>query len=200
MSLRIHFKVAIPDDSARIARLVQVAFNHVDVKWTGPDITLNRNFSMTSEEVLAIISNPNAVFLMAATGDGTPVGAVAAIKRTEKLARFALLVVDPAFQAIGIGRRVLEQAEKYALSMWNAKILGLNALNTRGLLIKWYEKRGYAKTGEKSELPAKVMGGLALAKDVHFVEMEKHIKDVHVDGIEQPESRNFFETIVVVRC
>ncbi|KAL1594642.1 hypothetical protein SLS60_010403 [Paraconiothyrium brasiliense] len=174
-NIELHFRVATPDDAAQIAQLVQAAFRHQDTRWTGPDIELNRRFTMTPEEVLSTINNPNAVFLMATANDGTLVGAMATIKKTEELARLAMLAVDPAVQARGLGRRVLANAEEYAIKTWGVKMLGLNALNTRGLLIEWYERRGYVKTGETSPFPVEAFKELELPKDLHFVEMEKQV-------------------------
>ncbi|KAG9197134.1 hypothetical protein G6514_002247 [Epicoccum nigrum] len=182
---QIHFRVAHPNDSFRVAQLVQVAFRHLDIKWTGPDIELNRNFTVTPEEILTIIGNSSAAFLMATSEGGSLVGVVAVMKRTEDVARIALLAVDPKHQAAGIGLHILDHAEHYAVTTWDVKTVGLNALSTRGFLIGWYEKRGYTKTGERSELPAKAVDGLTLSKDVHFVEMEKQVDRAHVSQKEQ---------------
>ncbi|KAF2449215.1 acetyltransferase [Karstenula rhodostoma CBS 690.94] len=174
-TLPLHFKVATPDDAAQIAKLVQSAFRHQDIKWTGPDIELNRRFTTTPAQPLAIITNPDAAFLMATTADGTLVGAMAAVKKTEQLARLAMLAVDPTLQAGGIGRRVLAQTEEFAVETWGVKKLGLNALNTRELLVEWYERRGYVRTGERSEFPAEGLRELGIVKEVFFVEMEKAV-------------------------
>ncbi|KAJ4359534.1 uncharacterized protein N0V89_000089 [Didymosphaeria variabile] len=175
-NIQLHFRVATPDDAAQVAQLVQAAFRHQDARWTGPDAELNRRFTMTPVEVLSTITNPDAVFLMATNDKGTLVGAMATIKKIEELARMAMLAVDPAFQAGGVGRRVLAHAEEYAINTWGVKNLGLNALNTRGLLIEWYERRGYVKTGETSPFPVEAFKELELPEDLHFVEMEKNVE------------------------
>ncbi|EUC39783.1 hypothetical protein COCMIDRAFT_41775 [Bipolaris oryzae ATCC 44560] len=171
---QIYFRVARSDDSSRIAWLVQAAFQRLDIKWTGPDVELNRNFTVAPEDILTIIDNSNAAFLIATTESDFLIGGVAVIKRTKDLARLALLAVNPTHQAVGIGRRILEQAEYYAVNTWDTKTFGLNALSTRCLLIEWYEKRGYRRTGERLELSAaRAVEGLTLSKDLHFVEVEK---------------------------
>lgn len=179
---QLHFSVATPDDAAQIAHLVQAAFRHQDIKWTGPDVELNRTFIMTTEEALATVNNPNAAFLMAATEDNTLLGTMAAFKKTDELARLAMLAVDPKLQASGIGVRVLMYAEEYAVRTWGVKKIGLDALNTRGLLIEWYERKGYVKTGEKSPFPAAASRGLNVTKDLHFVEMEKEVGGGNIAG------------------
>ena len=139
---------------------------------------------MTAEEVLPTINNPAAAFLVATTTTNddnddttTIIGTMAAIKKTSSLARLAMLAVDPSLQASGLqlGRRVLAHAESYAINTWGVTTLGLDALNTRGLLIEWYERRGYVKTGETSPFPVEALKGLEVevTKDLHFVEMEK---------------------------
>ncbi|KAJ4295582.1 hypothetical protein N0V90_007595 [Kalmusia sp. IMI 367209] len=173
-SIPIQFRVATPDDAVQIAQLVQAAFRADDSResWTA-DVELNRSFTMKPEEALATINNPNAAFLMAITNDDTLIGAIATIKRSKELARFAMLAVDQTYQRNGLGRRVLEHAEEYAQKTWGVKKLGLNALNTRELLIGWYERRGYVRTGEKSPFPVEAFKNLDLPRDLHFVEMEK---------------------------
>jgi ribosomal protein S18 acetylase RimI-like enzyme len=174
-NIQIHFRVAHPNDSFRVAQLVQAAFRHLDVRWTGPDVELNRNFTVTPEEILTTVGSSDAAFLMATSEGGSLIGVVAVIKRNKDVARIALLAVDPKHQAAGIGLHILDHAEHYAVDTWDVKTVGLNTLSTRGLLIGWYEKRGYTKTGERSELPSKAVDGLTLSKDVHFVEMEKQV-------------------------
>ncbi|KAL5405235.1 hypothetical protein PMIN03_008613 [Paraphaeosphaeria minitans] len=170
---QLNLRVATADDAAPIAQLVQSAFRHQDIAWTGPDTELNRTFTMTPEEALATITNPNAAFLMATTDDGALVGCMATFKKTDELARVAMLAVDPTLQAGGVGRRVLSHAEEYAIKNWGVKTLGLNALHTRELLLKWYEKRGYVRTGETSPFPVQALRGLGIEQDLYFVEMEK---------------------------
>ena len=176
----LSFQVASPDDATRIAQLIQAAFRSEDngVAWVGPHVELNRTFTMTPEEVLSIINNPDAAFLMAIASDGTLVGTAAAIKRNNELARVAYLAVDQTYQRGGLGRQILEYAEEYVLRTWAVEKIGLNALHNRGLLIEWYEKRGYVRTGEKSPFPVKAFRGLDLPADLHFVEMEKEVKNV----------------------
>ncbi|OAG12348.1 acyl-CoA N-acyltransferase [Paraphaeosphaeria sporulosa] len=170
---QLNFNIATPSDAAQIAQLVQSAFRHQDIAWTGPDTELNRTFTMTPEQVLTTINNPNAVFLMATTDDGNLVGCMATFKKTEELARLAMLAVNPTLQAGGVGGRILSHTEEYAIKTWGVKKLGLNALHTRELLLKWYEKRGYVRTGETSPFPVQALRGLGIEKDLYFVEMEK---------------------------
>lgn len=181
-NIQINFKIATQDDASQIAQLIQSAFRHQDITWTGPDTELNRNFTMTPAEALSTITNPNAVFILATIPDGTIVGCMATFKKTGDLARLAMLAVDPTLQAGGIGRRILAQTEEYAVKTWSVKKLGLNALNTRELLLGWYEKSGYVRTGETSAFPVEVMRGLGIKKDLHFVEMEKVVGGDEVAG------------------
>ncbi|KAK3210243.1 hypothetical protein GRF29_44g2091010 [Pseudopithomyces chartarum] len=173
----LNFHVATANDASQIAQLIQAAFRAEDngTAWTGPDVVLNRTFTLTPEEVLSTINNPEAEFLIAKTEDGTLVGAMAAIKRSDELARLAMLAVDQSYQRSGLGRRVLANAEDYVQKNWGVKKIGLNALNTRGLLLEWYERQGYVRTGEKSPFPVKAFRDIELPEDLHFVEMEKDL-------------------------
>ncbi|KAF1965712.1 acetyltransferase [Bimuria novae-zelandiae CBS 107.79] len=176
-NIELKFQVAVPEDANRIAHLVQAAFRAEDngASWIGPDVALNRSFTMTSEEVLSTINNPNAACIMVTTSEDILVGVMAAIKRSDKLARLANLAVDQRYQRGGLGRRVLAHAEEYVQKKWGVEKIGLNALSTRSLLIEWYESRGYVRTGDKSPFAVERLEELGLSKDLHFVEMEKFV-------------------------
>lgn len=169
------FRVATPSDATQIAALIQAAFRAEDngVDWIGDHAELNRTYTMSPEEVLSTIEKPGSAFLMATSADESLVAAVATTKRNDELARIAYLVVDQTCQRGGLGLRTLSNAEEYVRKTWNVKKIGLNALSTRSLLIKWYERRGYVQTGEKTPFPIQAFRSLKLPEDLHFVEMEK---------------------------
>lgn len=173
----LNFRIATANDAPQIAKLIQISFRAEDngIAWTGPEVELNRTFTITPEEVLSTINNPEAEFLIATTDNSTLVGVMAAIKRSNELARLAMLAVDPSYQRTGLGRRVLANAEEYAQTNWVIKKTGLNALNNRGLLIEWYERQGYVRTGEKTPFPVKAFRDIELPEGLHFVEMEKSL-------------------------
>lgn len=55
--------------------------------------------------------------------------------------------VSPVLQGKGVGRALLEEAEVLAKE-FNCYTITITVISTRVELIRWYERRGYAFTGE----------------------------------------------------
>lgn len=72
---------------------------------------------------------------------------------TEGAAYFGMFSVDPTLQGGGVGRLVLEEAERIARTEWAADTLELTVIDLRTELIEWYERRGYERTGTFKEFP-----------------------------------------------
>lgn len=84
-----------------------------------------------------------------------------------------LLSVDPALQAAGLGRRLLEAADVHCKARGGRQI-EITVIQLRDVLIGWYMRRGYAPTGERRPFPygdARV--GTPRRTDLHFVVLAK---------------------------
>jgi len=64
----------------------------------------------------------------------------------------AMLTVRPDRQDGGLGRTLLAAAEDFARAR-GAKRMRITVVHQRGELIAWYERRGYALTGETEPFP-----------------------------------------------
>jgi ribosomal protein S18 acetylase RimI-like enzyme len=64
-----------------------------------------------------------------------------------------MLTVRPDLQAAGLGRRLLEAAERYAAAELGATRIEMTVIGVRAELIAWYERRGYLRTGERRPFP-----------------------------------------------
>lgn len=64
-----------------------------------------------------------------------------------------MFAVDPGRQGQGIGDRLLSEAERYAASRWGVSEVFLTVIAQRPELIAWYERRGFAPTGETEPFP-----------------------------------------------
>jgi predicted N-acetyltransferase YhbS len=86
-----------------------------------------------------------------------------------------LLTVRPGLQDQGIGRALLSASEEFARAR-GAKRVRMTVVNLRYSLIAWYQRRGYALTGENEPFPTgDERFGKPLRDDLHFVVMEKEI-------------------------
>jgi ribosomal protein S18 acetylase RimI-like enzyme len=64
-----------------------------------------------------------------------------------------MFAVRPGLQNSGLGRRVLDAAERRARALWDAREMQMTVISVRDELIAWYERRGYRRTGEKRPFP-----------------------------------------------
>lgn len=71
----------------------------------------------------------------------------------EGAAYFGMFSVRPGLQGGGVGRALLDEAERIAREEWRAEGLELTVIHLREELIQWYERRGYERTGERKHFP-----------------------------------------------
>lgn len=64
-----------------------------------------------------------------------------------------LLTVDVDQQSKGVGRFLLERAERYAIEIMKAVGIQMYVLSIRNELINWYLRQGYRPTGERVPYP-----------------------------------------------
>jgi ribosomal protein S18 acetylase RimI-like enzyme len=86
-----------------------------------------------------------------------------------------LFTVSPALQKQHLGRGLLGAAEEFAKSR-GARSIRLDVLSVRDTLIAWYERRGYARTGETEPYPyGDNRFGTPLREDLEFIILQKQL-------------------------
>lgn len=86
-----------------------------------------------------------------------------------------MLTVRPDIQARQLGRGLLKAAEAYAAAA-GAKRVRMTVVHIRDTLIAWYERRGYALTGQRLPFPyGNERFGKPLRDDLEFVVLEKGV-------------------------
>ncbi len=99
---------------------------------------------------------------------------VALTDRSDGLAYLGMLTVDPARQSAGLGRLILAAAEDHAADHFAATRIEMTVIAQRAELIAWYERRGYAQTGERRPFPAHdPRFGLPQRDDLEFVVLKR---------------------------
>lgn len=92
------------------------------------------------------------------------------------VAYFGLFAVEPAHQAGGIGRRVLDYAERLAARRWRVSGMEMQVIAQREDLVAWYVRRGYALTKERRAFPYdELVNGVALRSDLYFAVLTKDV-------------------------
>jgi len=86
-----------------------------------------------------------------------------------------LLTVRPDLQNRQLGRALLAAAEDFARND-GARRMRMTVVNVRDTLIAWYQRRGYALTGERRPFPyGDERFGRPLRDDLQFVVLEKYL-------------------------
>lgn len=104
-------------------------------------------------ELEAMLADPAVTILTAREGDAI-IGCVALTRKDARLAYLGMLCVRPDLQSAGLGRRLLDAAEDHAGAQGIAAI-EMTVIDCRDSLIAWYERRGYARTGETRPFPVR---------------------------------------------
>lgn len=105
----------------------------------------------TTEEVLARqLTNPAATILTIRADDQLK-GCVFLEQQGDDL-YLGMLTVDPSSQAQGIGRKLIDASEQYALARGCSAVI-MTVITLRHELIAWYERRGYQRTGILKPFP-----------------------------------------------
>ena len=87
-----------------------------------------------------------------------------------------MLTVRPDLQARQLGRTLIAEAEAYAASH-GARRMRMSVINMRDTLIAWYERRGYARTGETLPFPyGDERFGVPKRSDLRFEVLEKALE------------------------
>ncbi|WP_368039480.1 GNAT family N-acetyltransferase [Sphingomonas sp. ID1715] len=121
----------------------------------------------------AILADP-AQRLLVAEEDGALIGCVQITDKGSGTAYLGLLTVDPARQAGGLGRRLLDAAEVTAGEVFGSERMEMSVIRQRLELTDYYRRRGYLLTGEERPFPLDdPRFGLPQRRDLAFVVLEK---------------------------
>ncbi len=104
------------------------------------------------EALTQTLAAPGTVVLLDAE-DGKPIACVQLERTGEADCYLGMLTILPTLQGGGCGRQLLDAAERWAADHWGARSVYMTVIVQRCELIAWYERRGYARTGEFKPFP-----------------------------------------------
>lgn len=163
-------------DVPRLHALIESAYRGESATkgWTHESYLLGGQ--RTDEASLeAIIVDPAARIIVVDEGTGI-IGCVQIGDQGCGTSYLGLLAANPNAQAGGIGSRLISAAEREAASLFNAMRIEMTVIGRRHELIAYYERRGYAQTGETRPFPYDdERFGVAQSRDLDFVVLEKAI-------------------------
>lgn len=164
-------------DLPALLELVQAAYRGDTARrgWTHEADLLGGQ--RTDAEALGeVLDDPHAAVLLA-DGDGAPAGCVQVTDLRGGGSYLGLLSVRPDLQAGGLGRRLVEAAERHARDRFGARRMEMTVIRQRGELIRWYQRRGYRLTGEERPFPLdNPRFGLPLTRELVFVVLDRALQ------------------------
>ncbi len=170
----MHLDSATGADLPMLHALIESAYRGESAKigWTHEADLLGGQ--RTDEQELAeLLADPRRRLLVLRDGDSLR-GCVALADKGDGLAYLGMLTIDPPQQATGLGRMLLAAAEDHAAADWGTTRIEMTVIAQRPELIAWYQRRGYALTGEHRPFPlADPRFGVARRDDLEFVVLEK---------------------------
>ena len=169
----LEFRCAIPADVADIVALVESAYRGDASRagWT-TEADLLDGQRTDAEELAGILKDTDSRLLLATRGREI-VGCVL-LRREAAGAYIGMLAVRPSLQALGIGKRLLAEAEKRARIEFGAERSRMTVIEQRRDLIGWYVRRGYLLTTRIEPFPYdNPRFGLPRRTDLRFVVLEK---------------------------
>lgn len=86
-----------------------------------------------------------------------------------------LFAVHPDFQSSGVGKRLLEFAEKSSMKLYSADKFIMQVITIRNDLIDFYKRRGYKVTDSFLEFPKSEIWNVKTKEELKFVILEKDI-------------------------
>jgi GNAT superfamily N-acetyltransferase len=148
----MRFRTANANEAAALAALVNSAYRGKGSRrgWTTEEHLLGGQRT-DEEKILEMIVEPDSR-VEVIEDDGTLAACIRLKKEDDGSCYIGTLSVDPARQARGLGRRLIEHSEAIARK-WGCRRMRMTVIHLRPELIAYYERRGYAATGASEPFP-----------------------------------------------
>lgn len=166
------FAVATAGDAVAIAALVNAAYRPTSgrIGWTH-ERDLVGGPRIKAAQVVDAISQPDSVLLVASVTTG--IAACVHLQKRGEVCLLGLLAVDPGLQGAGIGKRMLGQAEQFAVDTWGCTTIRISVLSQRAELLAYYRRRGYRPTGTVTDYPRAQGVGLPIVEGLTVDTLDK---------------------------
>ena len=169
---KLRFQPASANNATGIAALVNAAYRGEGSRrgWT-TEADLLEGTRTDVDEVRRLIEHEDSVILLCIAEDA-PIGSVY-LKRLGTRCYLVMLVVRPDLQGAGIGKRLINAAEDFAVSHWKCSMITMTVISVRTELIAFYERRGYRRTGRTAPFVVDQPQGIPKVEGLMFEELEK---------------------------
>jgi GNAT superfamily N-acetyltransferase len=103
---------------------------------------------VTAAMMRTLFVDRSVILLLA---QGPQIMACVHVKAAGDVACLGMFATDPALQATGLGKAMLQHAESHARSQFGSRLFRMSVLSVRQELLAFYQRRGYGLTGESEE-------------------------------------------------
>lgn len=172
------FRAATAADIPAVVALVESAYRGESGLrgWTTESHLLDGQRT-DAQDVGEAIARPDSLVLLA-EHDGALV-ACCHLEKQDGAAYFGMFAVDPTRQTGGVGKRVIAEAEQLARTRWGVDRMRMTVIVQREELIAFYQRRGYARTGQIKPFPyGDARFGIPRRDDLRFEVLEKSLGGV----------------------
>lgn len=159
------FRPATTVDLPALVALVESAYRSEESRdgWT-TETDLVGGPRADEAMLLADIERPGSRIVLAER-DGALVGCAHVTQISPTGAYFGLFGVRPSEQGSGVGRQVIEEAERVAHEDWQLATLEMTVLDVRTELLAYYGRRGFQPTGEFQPFPPPGIDSIIVLRD-----------------------------------
>ncbi|MBC7887339.1 MAG: GNAT family N-acetyltransferase [Ferruginibacter sp.] len=173
MSQTLNITTLAEEDIEPLINLVNSAYRGESSKtgWT-TEADLLDGLRTNQHSVKALMQKTGSVIFSATDETGLMVGCVH-LQQNEQQLYLGMLTVAPDLQARGIGKQLLEAAEKYGRKI-NCTFIIMTVIDIRHELIDWYKRKGYQSTGETRPFSTDPAFGIPKQR-LRFIVLEKKL-------------------------
>jgi ribosomal protein S18 acetylase RimI-like enzyme len=168
------FRCATAADVDAIVALVNSAYRGESSRagWTTEADILGGQRTDAQEISRLIAEEGSAILLCLRAGE--IIGSAHVERMDTATAYMGMLVIRPVLQGQGLGRCLMDEAERFVRAEWGAARMQMQVITLRHELIAYYERRGYLRTGETKPFPATdPRFGLPKVEELTFEVLEK---------------------------
>ncbi|MBI5371340.1 MAG: GNAT family N-acetyltransferase [Sphingobacteriales bacterium] len=169
-----HISIATQQDIPAIVDLLNSAYRGESSRkgWTTEADLIAGERRTDEKNLLDIMKQEGSVFLKYEQPEGKIIGCVNLQKQANRI-YLGMFSVSPALQGAGTGKKILLAAEEYTRSVQCHSIF-MSVISVRAELISWYQRHGYADTGQRKPFFEDELTGKHLRK-LEFIILEKPV-------------------------
>ena len=163
-------------DFTKIVALVNIAYRSKILKGWTSEADLVQGNRINVEQLKTLVNEAHKIFILK---DGERIIGCVQMNIQQKCCFLGMLTIHPDFQNQGLGKVVLQFAERYAIQHHDVDSFEICVLNQRKLLIQFYQRRGYCITHKKAPYPVDQNVGKPYLADLFLLYLTKKLPFLH---------------------